>query len=205
MNNYKTRLEEFRGLNEELFTYRRKRRIKLFIKIAIFEIPIILLLISGLALDPVRSVITFSVLGTVLPILIFEPYKLYKRAWIGEITGFKYVERYVMPKGVMLNGRGVRTETFAVFSVRGSDGRNHRFTLPRKYELIYQKGDTVMLIPGFDFPVCYTKRRHVLCMKCGALYIPHKQSEYCEARFCDMPLPKIPEKDSDYSDYFEFR
>lgn len=205
MNNYKARLNEFRELNEELFVYRRRRRIKLFIKIAIFEIPIILLLISGLAIDPVKSVITFSVLGTVLPILIFEPYTLYKRPWIGEIIGFKYQERYVMPKGVMLNGRGVRTDTFVIFSVRGSDGRNHKFTLLRKYEAIYQKGDTVMLIPGIDYPVCYTKHRHVLCMKCGALYIPHKQDEYCEARFCDMTLPKIPEKDSDYMDYFDYR
>ncbi|MBQ1225486.1 MAG: hypothetical protein IIX75_00165 [Clostridia bacterium] len=204
MDNYKARLDEFRKLNEELFTYRKRRRIKLFIKIAIFEIPIILLLISGLALYPVKSLIVFGVLGMVLPILIFDPYKLYRRAWIGEIIGFKYVERYVMPKGVMLNGRGVRTETFVVFSVKSSNGKIHKFTLPRKYELIYQKGDKVMLISGLDFPVCYTKHRHVLCMKCGALYIPHKQSDYCEANFCDMPLPKIPEKDHDYSDYYDF-
>ena len=201
MDNYKARLDKFRELNEEFFKYRKRRRIKLFIKIAIFEIPIILLLISGLAINPVKSVVVFGVLGTVLPILIFDPYTLYRRPWIGEIIGFRYVERYVFSKGVAVQGQRVRIETFAIFSVKSSNGKIHKFTLPRKYEAIYQKGETVMLIPGIDFPVCYTKRRHVLCMKCGALYIPHKQSDYCEAKFCDMPLPKIPEKNPDYFDF----
>ncbi len=203
MDNYKESLYEFKKLNEEIFKYRTKRRIKLFIKIAIFEIPIILLLISGLAIDPVKSVTLFSILGTVLPILIFEPYTLYRRPWIGEIIGFKYKERYVLPKGIMIRGHGVRIETFVTFSVKGFDGKNHTFTLPRKYELIYKKGDTVMLIPGIDYPVCYTKRRHVLCMKCGALFIPHRNDGYCEANFCNMPLPQIPEKDPDYFKYFD--
>ncbi|MBE6608910.1 MAG: hypothetical protein E7633_10205 [Ruminococcaceae bacterium] len=203
MPDYKESFDEFKKLNKEIFTYRHKRRIKLFIKIAIFEIPIILLLVSGLALDPVKSVTLFSVLAIVLPILIFEPYKLYRKPCIGEIVGFKYTERYVFPKGVVIRGHAVRIETFVTFFVKGFDGKKHSFTLLRKYEIIYRKGDTVMLVPGIDYPVCYTKRRHVLCMKCGALYIPHNQSEYCEAKFCDMPLPKIPEKDPDYLKYFD--
>ena len=202
MVNYKESFEEFKKLNEDIFKYRRRRRAMLFLKIAILEIPIILLLVSGLAIDPVKSVVTFGAFAILLPILIFEPYKLYQRPWIGEIIGFKYKERYVFPKGIVIRGQGFRIETFVTFSVKGFDGKNHKFTLPRKYELIYKKGDVVMLVPGIDYPVYYTKRKHVLCMKCGALYIPHINDGYCEAKFCKMALPKIPEKDFDYLSYF---
>ena len=203
MDNYKQSFEEFKKLNEELLSYRNKRRIKLFIKIAILEIPIILLLISGLAIDPVKSVLLFTTLGIILPILIFDPHTLYKKPWIGEIVGFKYKERYVTPKGILLHGRGVRIETFVTFYVIDDNGKKHTFTLPRKYELIYKKGDRVMLISGIDYPVCYTSRRHALCMKCGALFIPHRKDGYCEADFCGTPLPRLPEKDPDYSRYFD--
>ena len=209
MNTYKKHLEEFRALNEDLFTFRKKRRIKLFIKIALLDAFFVFFAIAGASVDPMKAIIFSSICAVLLPILIFDPQNYFRRPYVGRIIGTKYLMRDVFPKGVLYSsmhipGGGVKFgyKSFIRFTVEDENGKRHRFTLPQHFREIYKVGDKVMLISGLDYPVCYSKRKHAVCMKCGAMFIPHKET--CDALFCGALLPVIPEespKNEEYGTY----
>lgn len=206
MDNYQKHYEEFKALNGDLFVFRRKRRIKLLLKIAILEAFFVFFAIMGSSVDPIKAIIFSTICGLLLPFLIFDPQDLFRRPYIGKITGTKYMMRYVFPKGVLYStmhvpGGSVKFgfQSFIRFTVEDEKGKKHRFTLPQHFREIYRQGDTVMLISGLDYPVCYTKRKHAVCMKCGAMFIPHKDT--CDALFCGALLPVIPEKEEPYGTY----
>lgn len=198
MDTYKKHYNEFKALNGHLFVFRKRRRIKLFIKIAILEAFFVFFAIMGASVDLLKAIIFSIVCGLLLPFLIFDPQALFRRPFIGKITGTKYITRYVFPKGVLYStmhvpGGGVRfgLKSFIRFTVEDEKGKRHHFTLPQHFREIYKPDDTVMLISGLDYPVCYTKRKHTVCMRCGAMFIPHKNT--CDALFCGAELPIIPE------------
>lgn len=202
MDIYQKHYKEFKALNGHLFVFRKKRRIKLFIKIAVLEVFLVFFAIMGSSVNMLKAVILSAICGLLLPFLIFDPQELFRRPFIGKITGTKYMMRYVFPKGVLYStmhvpGGGVRfgLKSFIRFTVEDEKGRRHHFTLPQHFSEIYKPGDTVMMISGLDYPVCYTKRKPAVCMRCGAMFIPHKET--CDALFCGAALPIIPEKDSD--------
>ena len=199
MNTYEKHYKEFKSNNEHLFIYRRKRRTKLFVKIALLETFIIFFAVAGASVDLKKSIIFSAVCAVILPFLIFDPQDYFKKPFIGKIIGEKYIMRYVFPKGVLYGGHrlsGARTKygykSFIRYTVKDENGRTYHFTLPQDYKAVYQNGDKVMRISGLDYPVCFTKRKHTVCMKCGALFVPHKDT--CDALWCGAPLPVISEE-----------
>jgi hypothetical protein len=198
----KKRLDAFKSANPEIFKYRRRRLIKLFIKILLFDLIFVVFAIKGCEIDPVKS-ITFSLLcAIILPTVIFEPHKYLKRSYLGEITGMKHVMRRIFPKGILYPGAlmNSRVVPFIIYSVTDEKGNKHKLEIRQDYEKVYKMGDSVLVILGLDYPVCYTKRKYTVCLKCGGLFVPN--GEFCEARFCDARLPVIPEDPDSEFDYF---
>lgn len=184
-------LKDFRYLNPGIFRYRRKRLIKLLAKIVAFDLIFILFAIKGYEIDPVKSVIFSVVCAIILPILIFSPYKYLKPSYAGKITDMKYVVRRIFPKGIFYPGARAVITPFIIYSITDEKGNKHRIALKQDYECVYQIGDIVLMILGLDYPICYTKRNHAVCVKCGALFVPNGDS--CEALFCNAKLPIISE------------
>ncbi len=200
MDTYEKHYKEFRTNNEHLFIYRRKRRTKLFIKIALLEAFIIFFAVAGASVDLKKAIIFSAVCAVILPFFLFDPQDYFKKPFIGKIIGEKYMMRYVFPKGVIYGTHrvpGVKYgfKSFIRYTVKDEIGCTYHFTLPQEYKAVYRNGDTVMRISGLDYPVCFTKRKHTVCMKCGALFIPHKDT--CDALWCGAPLPVIAEENDE--------
>ncbi len=194
----KKKLGEFYELNPELTKYIQKRRLKVFMKMGAVLPILAVFYISGLALDPLRASFFYIPLAVVLPFIIFEPQKYYKRPFYGKIISCKYCHGYTMPKGTLVNARSIKETQRIRYYVECEDGKKRRFSHLIDASNVYKIGDYVLRVPGLDYPLCYTERKAKICLKCGNIY--RTKSEICEAMFCDMPLPVF--KKEEMSGYF---
>lgn len=194
MNSYQTRYARFKRNNPHVIAYRNRRWARLIAKWLIAVGVIMAIAIFAYPTSPTMLPIGV-IAATILPLWCFKPWRCFKGRWLGRVESVKYEDVSENDDGSIINPRynGRHTVTYAYFTVKDEQGKKRTFKLERKYESVYQVGDTVMRISGIDYPIDLTVRDKNVCPRCGSVF--PSENERCVTIGCKMPSVELDAND----------
>ena len=182
MKGYNDIVAELLNDHPQILKHIKSNRRVLILKIIMVEIAIAV--IAYALRDRQIAMLCFCILaGIGAPILFLKPFRYFKGGYSGCIERVEVVIRRVdvtKEKAVRSDGyRAMQDRAFIVCDIITDNGKKKQFSLEKRYEKVFRKGDEIVFVRGLNYPINMTPENYVICPLCGN--IMPSVSEQCVA------------------------